>query len=119
MFLITDDHRLHTAKANTRGRHTLKSNRAGTMVRSIFDITERNEESEFTGGNKSLISNIFNRADSKNRQSNRCASQTFRFSNLSNNILSQQNVETEILEAGGGAATLETERHSIHDHHQE
>lgn len=84
------------------------------MVRSIFDITERNEESEITGGTKSLLSNIFNRVDSKHPHENRCASQTFRFSNLSNNLMSQHNVETTELEAAAVVAeTVESEKCSV------
>ena len=82
------------------------------MVRSIFDITERNEESEITGGTKSHLSNIFNKVDSKHQQSNRCISQTFRFSNLSNNLMSQHNVEFTELEAEVVAETVETEKYS-------
>lgn len=117
MVLIANDGRLlnNNSKDCLTSTTMEASDRRGRVrVRSIFDITERNEESEFTGGNKSLHSNIFNRDNSKNRQWNRCTSQTFRFSNLSNNLLSQNNIETEMMEAGCGIAhTLETERHSI------
>lgn len=93
---------------------SIPSNRGNTMVRSIFDITERNEESEITGGTKSLLSNIFNRVDSKHHpHETRCNSQTFRFSNLSNNLMSQHNAETTELEAAVVAETVESEKYSI------
>lgn len=71
-------------------------------LRSIFDITERNEESEVTGANKSLLSQnqLLNRNDGSEghnrRHSNLQASQTLRFSSISNNLLSLNNIDTEL-----------------------
>ena len=71
---------MYTASSNDR--------RVGRKFGSIFNITERNEESEITGGTCSILSNLL-RADNEEALKNRLT----RLSLLSNNL----NANTDLL----------------------